>query len=125
MVPGQKRLTLVYRVFARQHRDTSSDFTIMEEALGAAAMDAGADLVADPVSEFTRPCFAEEIEGAQKLGFLLTHWSSGTLFVIREQQYHFVLDRPQQLLEKVLEQFPTTFSQAFVTEEYRSETIAN
>lgn len=93
----------------------------MEEGLRAVVP----SLFAEPVSEFTRPCFSDEIESAQKNGLLLTRWDGSTHFVIREQLYHVLSARPKQELERILDKYPQSFSMASITEPYASDLVAN
>lgn len=117
---GQKKLSLLLRIYARQWQDVSHKFSEVEGDL----LKKHPVFTADPVSEFTRPCFFDEIEAAQQKGLLLTQWSGGHFYIIREQRFNAICENPEELLKEVEAEFPGTFSAAEIFIEYRSELVA-
>ena len=120
MTPRNKRLTLFFRVFSRQNQDISRLFDETEARLKEVLP----QIQAEPVSEFRRQCFSDEICSAKESGYLLTLWDGTYHYIIREQQYTLWTPDAEESLEKAINHLPNTFSAAKIEATYETELVA-
>lgn len=114
----QSSLKLVFRVFARQNMDISPLFSEVEANLRKFGT-----FIASDVREFKRPCFAGELEKAEKEGFLITKWSGKHYFVLREQEFVHYGPEPAQIMDRVVEAMPDTFVACSLQDTFESGII--
>jgi hypothetical protein len=117
------KLELAYRVFARQHTDTSLMFQQMRESLTDAF---GDSVIFSEVTENFWKCSAEDIDKARERGLLLMELNSEepSLYLVVRDMPIVVSSSDEsgiQLAENVLEKFGSVFASVRVVSATNTE----